>query len=56
MRDDRWIILFSRNRDELEKFIRLLIADTVVRKKFSGEFNDKYPSEDIEGFLCRLDY
>jgi hypothetical protein len=30
-------ILFSRDRDELEKFIKLLITDSIVRKKFSGK-------------------
>ena len=29
--------LLRRNRDELEKFIRLLITDSVVREKFSGK-------------------
>ena len=31
-------LCFSRNKDELEKFIELLITDHLIRKKFPGEW------------------
>jgi hypothetical protein len=33
------LLFFSRDKDELESIIKLLITDNVVRKKFSGKEN-----------------